>query len=320
MYGAGATGCTIGSRLFAAGEDVCLIARGENLARLKQDGLKMTTQHGQETYKIPSFDIAELDEKQDVIILATKGYNVIEIAPNLQKLMHDDTVIIPSSNGIPWWFFYGQEGPMKDYRLKSVDSAKIDEYINCNNVIGGTCYMSASQIGPAEVASMAHVGFNIGEIDHSKSDRLTKLAAILEKAGFKKPVTSSIHRKIWWKLCWNVPFNPLSVITGKNSQELINDQKCWNRAYKMAEEVIKLSDALNTPLEIDINQIIGFDVGPHKPSMLQDFEKGKQLEIQEILGAVCEIGQHLGVDIPTIDDVYDELIEVVESNKKIKKM
>ena len=42
-------------------------------------------------------------------------------------------------------------------------------------------------------------------------------------------------------------------------------------------------------------------VGEHKTSMLQDFERGRRLEIGAIVEAVSELGQLVSVPTPTID-------------------
>ena len=45
-------------------------------------------------------------------------------------------------------------------------------------------------------------------------------------------------------------------------------------------------------------------VGAHKTSMLQDFEAGRPLEIEAIVGAVVELGEKLGVPMPATKTVY----------------
>ena len=42
----------------------------------------------------------------------------------------------------------------------------------------------------------------------------------------------------------------------------------------------------------------GAEVGAHKTSMLQDLERGRPLEIEALLGAVVEMSEWVGVDMP----------------------
>ena len=43
---------------------------------------------------------------------------------------------------------------------------------------------------------------------------------------------------------------------------------------------------------------------PHKSSMLQDLERGRMMEVNQIIGAARELGQMVGVPTPTIDTVF----------------
>jgi len=45
-------------------------------------------------------------------------------------------------------------------------------------------------------------------------------------------------------------------------------------------------------------------VGEHKTSMLQDFERGRPIELDAIVGAVAELGDMVGVDTPMVDAIY----------------
>ena len=54
IVGAGAVGGVIGGRLFAAGLDVVLVARGDNLAALRAHGLELQTPDGTERHAVPA--------------------------------------------------------------------------------------------------------------------------------------------------------------------------------------------------------------------------------------------------------------------------
>jgi len=45
-------------------------------------------------------------------------------------------------------------------------------------------------------------------------------------------------------------------------------------------------------------------VGAHKTSMLQDLEAGRPLELEAVVGAVVELGQRLGLQMPVTQTVY----------------
>jgi 2-dehydropantoate 2-reductase len=45
-------------------------------------------------------------------------------------------------------------------------------------------------------------------------------------------------------------------------------------------------------------------IGEHKTSMLQDLEAGRPLELEAIVGAVLELGDRLGIEMPHTRAVY----------------
>jgi 2-dehydropantoate 2-reductase len=64
----------------------------------------------------------------------------------------------------------------------------------------------------------------------------------------------------------------------------------------------KLGVTMPIPVEKRIDGAAG--VGEHKTSMLQDFERGRPVELDAIVGAVAELGRLVGVPTPMIDTVY----------------
>lgn len=71
-------------------------------------------------------------------------------------------------------------------------------------------------------------------------------------------------------------------------------------------EVEAVANKLGMELPISIDQrIAGAEkVGEHKTSMLQDLEAGRPLELEPVVGAVVELGEGLGVEMPHTRTVY----------------
>ena len=82
------------------------------------------------------------------------------------------------------------------------------------------------------------------------------------------------------------------------------------------QEASLIMDKLKIPLNISIDQRIegAAKVGAHKTSMLQDYEKGKELELDAIVVAVKEIGDLLSIKTPTIDKILYEVKERISQN------
>ena len=310
IYGAGAVGCMLGSKLHAAGEDVTLIARGEQLQALQANGLKILQQDKETVYHIPATDKLDVVEDADYVFITTKAYSLPSIIPGIAPLLRDDAAVILLCNGIPWWFFQVMEGEMRDYHSPLLDPDRIlADSIDNSRIIGGLCYMGVAVIEPGIIKSRFPPRVMVGEPSNKVTERVQQLADMLEHAGFREPLSDNIRSAILTKLCWNIAFNCLSVLTGKSSIEMVEDQDIANRALAIMAEMQKIAEKLHIPLQLtpEEHSEIARKTGRHKPSMLQDYEQDKKLEINEIIGVICEVGDRVDLPIPSIRATYQQL-------------
>lgn len=94
VYGAGGIGSTVGGRLFAAGRDVVLVARGAHYAALCRHGLHLASPDGASTIAVPTAaTVAEAAPGPgDVVVLAMKSQDT-ELA--LEALAEATDAAIP---------------------------------------------------------------------------------------------------------------------------------------------------------------------------------------------------------------------------------
>ena len=216
IVGAGAIGGYLGARLAHAGEDVTLIARGANLAALKQHGLTLIEENGTElrTKNVKAVQRMAEADPQDSILLTVKAHQIAPIAADLRHLYDADTTVVTMQNGIPWWYFWKHGGTLEGTRLESVDpGGEIARHIDPARVIGSVVYPAAVLTKPGVVKVVEGNRFGLGEPSGEITERVKALSQGLTKAGFKAPVTSDIRGEIWLKLWGNLSFNPISALT-----------------------------------------------------------------------------------------------------------
>ena len=87
IIGAGGTGGSIGAYMTQSGKDVTLIARGEHLRRIQEQGLKMeTTSKGNYTVQpIKACDMEHYEEQPDIIFVCVKGYSLEDTIPFIKS-------------------------------------------------------------------------------------------------------------------------------------------------------------------------------------------------------------------------------------------
>jgi 2-dehydropantoate 2-reductase len=307
IYGAGAIGGLIGAHLARIGEDVTLIARGPHLAAMRARGLKVTGHSGDFTVHPRAVeDPAEAGE-QDYVIVALKAHQVAGIAAKMRPLLGPQTAVVMAVNGLPWWYFHGLEGPYKEKRLPIVDPGDAQwTHIGPERVIGCVVYPAAEIVAPGELHHVENDRFTLGEPGNQKTERLMALSRALVAAGFKAPAKTDIRTEIWVKLWGNVAFNPISALTGGTLKSLCEDPQTRAVARAVMTEAEAIANKLGVTMPIPVEKRIdgAAGVGEHKTSMLQDFERGRPVELDAIVGAVAELGRLVGVPTPMIDSIY----------------
>ena len=309
VVGAGSIGGLLGVKLALAGHQVTLIARGANLAAIRARGMKLRMHDGSE---LVARDLRATDRiaeagPQDLVILGMKAHQVEPVVDELQALYHDETVILPMQNGIPWWYFQRHGGLHEGRTVAAVDPrGKIAAGIDPKRLLGCVVYPAAEIAEPGVIRHIEGDRFPLGELDGSESERVKKIAEVLIGAGFKAPVLPSIRSEIWLKLWGNLTFNPISALTHSTLVDICQFPLTRELARKMMAEAQEVAAQLGIAFRVDIDRrIAGAEkVGKHKTSMLQDVEAGRDPEIDALVGAVIELGGVVGRPVPHIEAVF----------------
>jgi 2-dehydropantoate 2-reductase len=307
IAGAGAIGGYMGARLAKAGADVVLFARGPHLAAMKERGLRVISPDGDfEVTPDVTGDLTTI-RHADVIVLGVKAHALVSLAPQLGPLLGPETIVVSTQNGIPWWYFQGSGGELDGLHLERVDpGGAIASAIEPRRVVGALAYFSADIPEPGVIHHTEGNRISFGEPDGTRSDRCRAIAGALIAAGFRCPITARFRHEIWVKLLGNVAFNPISALTGGTLEELARHPEVSAVVRELMTETEAVAARLDIELPISIDQrMAGAEkVGAHKTSMLQDFEAGRPMEIDAVVGAVVELGERLGVAMPATRAVY----------------
>jgi len=307
IAGAGAIGGYIGARLAKAGADVVLHARGPHLRAMQDRGLRVISPDGDfEVKPTVAADFAAIG-RADVVFLGVKAHSLTTLAPTLAPLLGPSTVVVSTQNGIPWWYFQGIGGELEGLRLERVDPGGIiADTIEPRRVVGSLAYFATDIVEPGVIRHTEGNRISFGEPDGSKSERARAIAEALIAAGFRCPVTPRFRHEIWVKLLGNVAFNPISALTGATLEELARHPDVSRLVRELMAETEAVAGKLGIELPISIDQrMAGAEkVGAHKTSMLQDLEAGRPMELEAVVGAVVELGDRLGVRMPSTRAVY----------------
>ena len=308
IFGAGAIGGYLAAALDNAGAAVSLVARGPHLEAILKNGLTFEKDGVTSTHHLPaSSDPADLGP-QDVVFLAVKAHGIPAIIDGLKPLLHDDTIIVPAVNGLPWWYFHGAgTGTALDEQpLLAVDpDRRIWDEIGPQRAIGCVVYPACAIAAPGHVRHLEGDRFSLGEPSGERTDRIRDLSALMIAGGLKAPVRPRIRDEIWIKLWGNCSFNPVSALTGATLDEIGNDPGSRQLVTDIMTEVQAIGEAAGARFGVSIDKRIAgaTAIVGHKPSTRQDIEAGRPLEIDPILTAVIELADRLEIEAPALSRV-----------------
>lgn len=321
IAGAGAIGGYIGAKMAKAGADVTLFARGPHLKAMQERGLRVMSAEGD--FEVRPRVIGDLTEagEMDVILLGVKAHGLTGLAPHIRPLIGENTTVVSTQNGLPWWYFQIGAGDFSHIRLERVDpGGVIGEAIDPRRVLGSIVYLGTDLVEPGVIRHDEGNRVSLGEPDGSRSDRVRAVAAALIQAGLRCPVTARIRHEIWVKILGNVAFNPISALTRATLVEMARDPEVCPLVRHIMTEVETVAGKLGIELPVSIDQrIAGAEkVGEHKTSMLQDLELGRPMELEAVVGAVVELGERLGVPMPHTQTVYacTKLLDSINTRRK----
>ena len=180
IFGSGGVGGYFGGRLAAAGEDVTFLARGAHLTAMQQDGLHITSPHGDvHLPKVQATDRPQAIGPVDVVLFTVKLYDVDAAAATLAPLIGPDTVVITLQNGVD-----------------AMDM--VAKHVGADHVAGGAAYIVVvdRQARPHSVTPRRS-SLVFGERDGRRSDRLVAF----EAAGHARRVRREGQQPTWTPIC-----------------------------------------------------------------------------------------------------------------------
>ncbi len=306
IVGAGAIGGFLGTRLAISGFEVSMLARGPHFKAMKENGVTLTEKHNKTIVKVPLSDDPSSFGVQDFVILTLKSLSLEKALSNLQLLFDDQTTLVTAMNGIPWWFFESLDGPLRGCRLETIDfKRKPASIFSSDRIIGCVVHAAATVDQPGIIKHVSGDLFIVGEADRSVKTRTVQLSEAINSTNLKSKLTKDIHSEIWSKLLGNMSMGPISTLTKLSLSGIAHDPDARNLCISMIEEAEKIGDRLGLPLKMSASSRVDLaaELGDFKPSILQDLEKNRPMEIDALIGVVRELGELLNIPTPTINTV-----------------
>lgn len=309
IVGAGAVGSVIAGYLLERGEHaVSLLARGAHLGAIQERGLLVISGDKRMTSRPLASDDPRALGPQDVVIITVKAHALPALAPTLAPLLGPDTLVVSAQNGVPWWYFYGSDGPEADTPFETVDPAgAVWRSLGPERAIGCVINIPASITEPGVAHHAGRLRLHLGAPragDHAET--LDAIVAAIDRSGIPCNATDWIRHEVWSKLLLNNASGTVSVLTGRTMGEIRGEPALLGTLTRLMRECLDVAHAWGVEIEDDIDAELakGVSAPHHKTSMLQDYEAGRPLELDPIVTAVIELGRRRQVSVPTIESLW----------------
>lgn len=327
IVGAGAVGAFYASRLAHAPETRVSVICRSNFNAVKSNGFKVESPqygteqfHPHEVFSSPEAASRSTIIVWDYVVVSTKALpDVSDDSALLEGLIDSKTSIVLIQNGL------GVEQPY----AKRFPQATI---------LSAVTIVSAAQPQHGVIRHNRWTRISIGPYlpnfgndatgEEKATARNSAFVALLQAGGIKDAEAYD-HAKLqlvrWHKVAINAAMNPSSVLSGGSSNAAMAlDSEMYSHLKGVMEEVfgtaVKVT-GVHFPKQFATAETIlkstMKNTSGSKPSMQADWEQGKRMELEVILGNPIRIARNQGFEMPRLQSMY-AMLKMALTNKKAK--
>jgi 2-dehydropantoate 2-reductase len=303
VVGAGAIGGFLAAALAKAGVPVAVVARGAHLEAIQRHGISVESDLGSFTTPVEASDDLATLGAFDALLLTFKAHQWPGFLPMLQPFAGTATTIATLQNGVPFW--YVRQPP-----LRSVDpEGAIGGLFADDRVVGGVVHVSGEVVAPGFIRQSGGLRYVLGNPSRAGYAAAEPLVDVLREAGLAAELDANIRGTVWLKLVNNAGLNSISVLRRATIKPMLADGEARAQVRRLMTEALSVGQAMKVVSEVDVDARIEYaarlqDV---KTSTLQDYERGRRLELEPILGAIIELAERYRVSVPHLLETYAAL-------------
>ncbi|MDA0351115.1 MAG: 2-dehydropantoate 2-reductase [Chloroflexi bacterium] len=299
VIGAGAVGCYYGARLAEAGHDVHFLLRSDYDA-VAAGGLHIESVDGAIDLDTPSIarSSAEIGPV-DWVLCALKATAMDAARDLVAPCVGPETRILALMNGL---------GIEEQFATWFPDTP----------VFGGLAFTCINRGAPGHIQHIDYGPVTLGHLGDDAAE-IGRALDLWSAAKVEVPTAPSLLAARWQKLCWNVPFNGLTVTCGGVTTDVVmGDRELRASAERLMRE---LCAAGNADLEVhgvaarlDADAVVESmmtrtdAMAAYRPSTMIDFLEGREMEIDAIFEAPLRRASELGVPTPLLAMIAGQML------------
>lgn len=302
VFGAGAVGSLLGGMLARTGHEVWLLGRAAHLDAIEKNGLEISGIWG--NYRTKALELAssaeEIKSKNlsfDLILFTVKSYDTKSAIAQAASFMSDSTTLLSFQNGLG--------------NIEAILEKIKPEQFLAGRIITGV------EMEPGKIkVTVSADDLVIGSLPNLRAIySADKAVQLFNMAKVKARAVPDIFTYIWAKVIYNCALNGICAIHGIPYGKILDNPETKRKMEEVVREcyavALKKGIVLDPPdaesyLKLLIGKLIPL-TATHYPSMLQDIQKAKRVEIEALNGAIAKLGRELGVPTPANQNITDQI-------------
>ncbi|MBU3032336.1 ketopantoate reductase family protein [Paracoccus marinaquae] len=291
LVGCGAMGSVYAGLMADAGHEVHAVTLWpDHAVAMAEKGIRVEGASGDRTVPLASAGTTtDGIGVCDLVIIATKAFDVDAAAKSSTGLIGDRTVVQTIQNGLG----------SPEVAAESIAGDRI-----AIGVVGG---FGASIRAPGHAHHNGMEMIRFGAFDGLPMDQLEASAEVWRSSGFKVALFEDVKQMVWEKLIMNVSFSGTTCATGLTIGEVMANPDAWKVAEGCCREAIAVAKAAGITLDVGdpIEHVrkLGSKIPNARPSMLLDYNLGRRGEVDAINGSIPRLAKQYGIPTPVNETV-----------------
>lgn len=291
IVGAGAVGALFGSALARQGARVSVVCRSDYDV-VNRDGYDIRSPvFGDHRFRPEHVyrNVADCREPPDYLLLTSKVLENVDRAALIRPAVGPRTVIVLIQNGVD---------------IEPPIAAAFPE----NELLSSLAFVAVGRSAPGQVDHQSLGSLILGRYPSGISPAAQQLAAAFEAGKVPCKLTENVVGARWQKAVWNATFNPISILGGVlDTAAMLKTDADQAFVRSAMHEVCDVARAAGHPQSPNLieQMLAGTKAMPaYKTSMALDYENGRPMEIEAILGNTVRAARKVGVATPNLDAIY----------------
>lgn len=279
VFGAGSLGSAVGG-LLSTKHEVTLVGREAHVREVQRAGLRISGTVEGHFWPRAATDVHELDV-QDLVLITVKAHSTREAAHEVVPLVGTSTLVVSLQNGL--------------------DNGEVLERAFGSRAVVGVPVLGATYLRPGEVRLSGLQEVALGSLSGHLGAAI-RTGEVLSDCSIPTRISAAIRSEVWMKVLVNASVNPLTALVRQENGHLLRHKELISLCRSLCHEGASAAEANG----IDLGGVDPFEramevvraTSGNRSSMLQDVERGRWTEIDQINGALVLAGESKGVSMP----------------------